>query len=109
MSTTYNIVTVVVALALVPLTLKFGGKKIYAASLLGTGLALLAIPYIADPDFRVVSDGIVRYWLGSNDGDTLYHGFKDSTSGTSRGVYGYFEHDDRNSDGYRNTYFRSHL
>ena len=49
MSTTYNIVTVVVALALVPLTLKFGGKKIYAASLLGTGLALLAIPYIADP------------------------------------------------------------
>ncbi|TFG75717.1 MAG: MFS transporter [Flavobacteriales bacterium] len=51
MSTTYNIVTVVVALALVPLTLKFGGKKIYAASLLGTGLALLAIPYIADPIF----------------------------------------------------------
>jgi maltose/moltooligosaccharide transporter len=49
MSTTYNIVTVVVALALVPLTLKFGGKKIYAASLFGTGLALLAIPYIADP------------------------------------------------------------
>lgn len=51
MSTTYNIVTVVVALALVPLTLKFGGKKIYAASLFGTGLALLAIPYIADPVF----------------------------------------------------------
>ncbi len=51
MSTTYNIVTVVVALALVPLTLKYGGKKIYAASLLGTGLALLAIPYIADPVF----------------------------------------------------------
>jgi maltose/moltooligosaccharide transporter len=51
MSTTYNIVTVVVALALVPLTLKFGGKKIYAASLFGTGLALLAIPYISDPIF----------------------------------------------------------
>ncbi len=51
MSTTYNIVTVVVALALVPLTLKYGGKKIYAASLLGTGLALLAIPFIADPIF----------------------------------------------------------
>ncbi|MGI9550369.1 MAG: MFS transporter [Aurantibacter sp.] len=49
MSTTYNIVTVVVALALVPLTLKYGGKKIYAASLLGTGLALLSIPYITDP------------------------------------------------------------
>ena len=49
MSTTYNIATVVVALALVPLTLRFGGKKIYAASLLGTGLALMTIPYITDP------------------------------------------------------------
>jgi maltose/moltooligosaccharide transporter len=49
MSTTYNIVTAVVALILVPLTLKYGGKKIYALSLFGTGLALLAIPNIADP------------------------------------------------------------
>jgi len=49
MSLTYNIVTMVVALALVPLTLKYGGKKIYAVSLVGTGLALFAIPYIGDP------------------------------------------------------------
>jgi len=49
MSTTYNIATAVVALALVPLTLKYGGKKIYSLSLLGTGLALLCIPYISDP------------------------------------------------------------
>lgn len=49
MSTTYNIVTAVVALGLVPLTVKFGGKRIYAASLLGTGLALLLIPNIHDP------------------------------------------------------------
>lgn len=49
MSLTYNIVTMVVALALVPLTLKYGGKKIYAYSLIGTGLALFAIPYIEDP------------------------------------------------------------
>ena len=48
MSTTYNIVTAVVALILVPLTMRFGGKKIYAISLLGTGLALLAIPNITD-------------------------------------------------------------
>ena len=46
MSLTYNIVTMVVALALVPLTLKYGGKKIYAFSLVGTGLALFAIPFI---------------------------------------------------------------
>jgi len=49
MSTTYNVVTMLVALALVPLTLRFGGKKIYAISLIGTGLALFAIPYINDP------------------------------------------------------------
>jgi len=48
MSLTYNIVTMVVALALVPLTLKYGGKKIYALSLVGTGLALFVIPYIND-------------------------------------------------------------
>jgi len=49
MSTTYNVVTMLVALALVPLTLKFSGKKVYALSLLGAGFALFAIPYISDP------------------------------------------------------------
>ena len=49
MSTTYNIVTAVVALILVPLTVRFGGKKIYALSLFGTAIALFAIPNIADP------------------------------------------------------------
>jgi maltose/moltooligosaccharide transporter len=49
MSLTYNIVTMVVALALVPLTLRFGGKKVYALSLIGTAIALFTIPYISDP------------------------------------------------------------
>ena len=49
MSLTYNIVTMVVALALVPLTLKFGGKKIYAISLVSTAISLFCIPYISDP------------------------------------------------------------
>ncbi|MEO9512718.1 MAG: MFS transporter [Flavobacteriaceae bacterium] len=49
MSLTYNIVTMLVALALVPLTLKFGGKKVYALSLIGTGIALFLIPFIDDP------------------------------------------------------------
>ena len=49
MSTTYNVVTAIVALILVPLTMRFGGKKIYALSLLGTGIALLTIPHINDP------------------------------------------------------------
>jgi maltose/moltooligosaccharide transporter len=49
MSLTYNIVTMLVALALVPLTLKYGGKKVYALSLFGTAIALFAIPFIEDP------------------------------------------------------------
>jgi maltose/moltooligosaccharide transporter len=51
MSLTYNIVTMVVALALVPLTLKFGGKKVYAYSLVGTAVALFSITLIDDPVF----------------------------------------------------------
>lgn len=54
MSLTYNIVTMLVALALVPLTLRFGGKKIYALSLVGTAIALFSIPYIADPTLVLV-------------------------------------------------------
>lgn len=50
MSFVYNTVTMVVALMLVPLTLRFGGKKIYAMSLLGTAAALFLIPYITDPN-----------------------------------------------------------
>lgn len=46
MSLTYNIVTMVVALGLVPLTLKFGSKKVYAFSLVGTAIALFSIPFI---------------------------------------------------------------
>ncbi len=54
MSLTYNIVTMVIALALVPLTLRFGGKKIYALSLFGTAIALFTIPYITDPNLVLV-------------------------------------------------------
>ena len=49
MNTTYNLSTIVFALALIPLTLKFGGKKVYVASLFLTGIAMLCIPYIQDP------------------------------------------------------------
>ncbi len=54
MSLTYNTVTMIVALALVPLTLRFGGKKVYALSLVGTAIALFAIPYITDPTMVLV-------------------------------------------------------
>jgi len=49
MNMTYNIVTTAVALVLVPLANKFGGKKIYVLSLLSTAIALLTIPHINDP------------------------------------------------------------
>ena len=54
MSLTYNIVTMLVALALVPLTLRFGGKKIYSLSLVGTAIALFTIPFISDPTLVLV-------------------------------------------------------
>lgn len=49
MNTTYNITTMVIALALVPLAMKFGNKKVYTASLFLTGIAMLSIPFIQDP------------------------------------------------------------
>jgi len=49
MNTTYNISTMVIALALVPLAVKFGNKKVYTGSLFLTGFAMLAIPHIHDP------------------------------------------------------------
>ncbi|NND63272.1 MAG: MFS transporter [Flavobacteriaceae bacterium] len=54
LSLTYNTVTMVVALALVPLTSRFGGKKVYSLSLVGTALALFSIPYITDPNMVLV-------------------------------------------------------
>jgi maltose/moltooligosaccharide transporter len=49
MNTTYNVSTIIFALALVPLALKWGGKKVYVLSLFLTGIAMLSIPHIQDP------------------------------------------------------------
>jgi maltose/moltooligosaccharide transporter len=49
MNTTYNVSTMVIALALVPLAMKFGSKRVYTGSLFLTGIAMLSIPYIHDP------------------------------------------------------------
>ena len=48
MNTTYNVSTMIFALLLVPLALKWGGKKVYVISLFLTGIAMLAIPHIQD-------------------------------------------------------------
>ena len=49
MNTTYNVTTMIVALGLVPLALKFGSKKVYTGSLFLTGFAMVSIPFIKDP------------------------------------------------------------
>jgi len=54
MSLTYNTATMLVALALVPLTTRFGGKKVYVYSLIGTAIALFSIPYILDPTMVLI-------------------------------------------------------
>ena len=46
MNGTYNFVTMIVALALVPLAAKHGSKKIYVFSLFLTAIAMLSMPYI---------------------------------------------------------------
>lgn len=46
MNGTYNFVTMIVALALVPFAKKYGSKRVYVISLLFTGVAMLSMPYI---------------------------------------------------------------
>lgn len=46
MNGTYNLVTMIVALALVPFAARFGNKLVYVTSLFLTGLAMLVLPYI---------------------------------------------------------------
>ena len=46
MNGTYNMVTMVVALALVPIARKYSSKMVYVLSLFLTALALLSMPYI---------------------------------------------------------------
>jgi maltose/moltooligosaccharide transporter len=48
MNGTYNMVTMLVALLLVPIAAKFGNKKVYVGSLFITGIAMLCLPYITD-------------------------------------------------------------
>lgn len=48
MNGTYNLVTMVTALALVPVAAKFGNKLVYVVSLIMTGIALLLMPFIND-------------------------------------------------------------
>ncbi|PQJ75867.1 MFS transporter [Polaribacter gangjinensis] len=55
MNTTYNISTILFALALVPLALKWGGKKVYIISLFLTAFAILSIPFIKDPILVLVT------------------------------------------------------
>ena len=46
MNGTYNLVTMVVALALVPIARKYSSKMVYVLSLVLTGVAMLSMPYI---------------------------------------------------------------
>jgi maltose/moltooligosaccharide transporter len=48
MNGTYNLVTMLVALALVPFAKKYSSKNVYVLSLLVTGIAMLSMPYITD-------------------------------------------------------------
>ncbi len=49
MNGTYNMVTMLVALALVPFAKKYSSKMVYVVSLVLTGIAMLSMPVIKDP------------------------------------------------------------
>lgn len=48
MNLTYNLVTMLVALILVPIAARLGNKLVYVFGLFGTSIALLSIPFIQD-------------------------------------------------------------
>ncbi len=48
MNGTYNFVTMIVALALVPIASRFGNKLVYVTSLFLTGIAMFMLPFIQD-------------------------------------------------------------
>lgn len=48
MNGTYNLFTMVTALLLVPLALKYSPKRVHVVALLGTAIALLCLPFIHD-------------------------------------------------------------
>ncbi len=54
MNTTYNISTIIFALALVPLAMKWGGKRTYVVSLFLTAIAMLLIPNIQDANLVIL-------------------------------------------------------
>ncbi len=54
MNGTYNLVTMIVALILVPFAAKFGNKLVYVGSLFLTGLAMLSMPYITDSKIMLI-------------------------------------------------------
>ena len=49
MNGTYNLVTMLVALVLVPIAVRFSNKLVYVGSLFLTGIAMLSMPYITNP------------------------------------------------------------
>jgi len=48
MNGTYNFVTMIVALVLVPFAKKYGSKNVYVTSLIFAGIAMLSMPFIKD-------------------------------------------------------------
>ena len=108
MSLTYNTTTMLIALILVPLTLRFGNKKTYAMSLFGTALALFCIPFITDPWLVVLP--MILFGIGwAAMMGIPYTMVSKIVPQERRGVYMNFKYDDCYSYGYRNPNFWAYL
>ena len=107
MSTTYNIVTTTVALFLVPLTSKFGGKNIYSICLFCTGAALLAIPNIDSSTYVLFPMIFLHGWAAMM--GIPYGMVSKIVPNERRGVYMGILRDDCNSHGNSDIIIRAYL
>ncbi len=97
MNGTYNIVTMITALMLVPLAMKFSTKKVHVAALFGTAIALFMLPFIKNEFFILFPMSTFRNWLGCNYGIALFYGFARYSIRKTWRLYGHYQYDDCNS------------
>ena len=69
----YNGVAFVAALAMVPLSKRWGPATTHAVCLVAAGLGMAAIPHISDKSWLLVPAIGIGDWLGEHHGQPVYH------------------------------------
>ena len=104
MNGTYNIVTMITALMLVPLAMKFSTKK-FTLPLYSELRLLYSCSFHKKMNFLFFPDDTFRNWLGCNYGIALFYGFARYSFRKTWRLYGNYQYDDCNSDAFANHFF----